>query len=48
MVTKLGMLGMLSLIPALLSQVKQAPTLLRCPRRPGSGSWVLCIPPSTW
>lgn len=45
MVTKLGML---SLILALLSQVKQAPTLLRCPKRHGSGSWALCTPPSTW
>lgn len=41
-------LGMLSLILARLPQVKQAPILLRCPRRPGSGSWGPCIPPSTW
>lgn len=45
MVTKLGEL---SLILSLLFQVKQVPTLLRCPRRPGSDSWALCTPPSTW
>lgn len=45
MVTKLGVL---SLILVLLSQVKQVQTLLRCPRRPGSGSWALYTLPSTW
>lgn len=45
MVTKLGMLP---LILALLFQAKRVPTLLRCPRRLGSGSWVPCTLPSTW